>query len=156
MTPPSQTIPNNSRWQKADRTALAVGRVLLASLFILAALNKMANYDATGVRMAVHGLQPTALLLPLTIALELLGGLSVAFAVRYAFVGAALLAVFTLATNVVFHQFWVATPEIRPLEFSLFFKNIAITGALIYFAANSCLEFLQTRHEIERHVRQPG
>ena len=153
MSTPPQTIPNNLRWQNADRTALVVGRVLLASLFILAALNKMVNYETTAVRMTANGLQPAALLLPLTIALELLGGLSVAFAVRYAFVGAALLAVFTLATNAVFHQFWVATPEIRPLEFSLFFKNIAITGGLIYFAANSWLAFLQSRYQVEGRVR---
>jgi putative oxidoreductase len=137
----------NTPWEQANNAALVVGRVLLASLFILAAVNKVANYDATAMRMDAHGLQPTALLLPLTIALELLGGLSVAFAVRWAFVGASLLAGFTLVTNVIFHQFWAAPPAIAPLEFSLFFKNIAITGALIYFAANNCLVFLKEKNQ---------
>jgi putative oxidoreductase len=118
------------------RVARVVGRALLASLFILAALNKMANYNATAVRMDAFGLHPVALLLPLTIALELLGGLSVAFANRWAGLAAVLLAGFTLATNFVFHQFWLSPAELRPLELSLFFKNIAIAGALIYFAAN--------------------
>jgi putative oxidoreductase len=124
--------------QRVNQAAQVLGRFLLASLFVLAAVNKMANYDATAARMAAVGLQPVALLLPLTIALELLGGLSVAFATRGCAIGALLLAGFTLATNFIFHTFWLAAPDIRQLELSLFFKNVAIAGALIYFAASPC------------------
>jgi putative oxidoreductase len=130
------SVHPNAEQERVACAALVVGRVLLASLFILAAINKMANYNATAVRMDEFGLQPAALLLPMTIAMELLGGLSVAFAVRWAFIGAALLAGFTVATNLIFHQFWLSPPDIRPFELSLFFKNIAIAGALIYFSAN--------------------
>jgi putative oxidoreductase len=135
MTTPSHVHRVIRQQQKASHIAMVIGRVLLASLFVLAAVNKINNYSATAIRMDAYGLQPTALLLPLTIALELLGGLAVAFAVRWACIGAVLLAGFTLATNLIFHQFWNVSASIAPLELSLFFKNIAITGALIFFAA---------------------
>lgn len=42
---------------------------------------------------------------------------------------------FTLATNAVFYRFWEFSEPIASLEVSLFFKNVAIAGALIFVAA---------------------
>jgi len=78
------------------------------------------------------GLAPAALLLPATILLELIGGLSVAYGRRPAIYAAPALFAFTLATNLWFHRFWELEGEIATLELSLFFKNIAIAGALLF------------------------
>jgi putative oxidoreductase len=121
--------------QIAIGLAEALGRASLASLFVLGGINKILNYDATGVRMAEAGLEPAALLLPATIALEIGGGLLVAFGGNLAWLAAAALAVFTLATNFFFHRFWEMTGVQAETELSLFFKNVAVFGALTYAAA---------------------
>lgn len=116
-----------------SRAALPVGRVVLASLFVLGGLNKLMNYGATQVQMSDVGLWPV--LLPLVIALELGGGLAVALG-RWGAVSAALaLAAFTLATNIFFHDFWAMSGEVAALELSLFFKNVSIAGGLLFAAA---------------------
>ena len=109
-----------------------IGRSGLASLFMLGGINKLMTYSETQTRMADVGLVPTNLLLPATIALELMGGLSVAYGRRPAIFAAAALSVFTLATNVWFHRFWTMSGEMASLELSLFFKNVAIAGALLF------------------------
>jgi putative oxidoreductase len=113
------------------------GRVLLASLFILAGINKILNYTPTLTMMQAAGLEPAGLLLPLTIALELGGGLLVALGRKGTVPAAAALALFTLATNLFFHDFWNRAGELAMLQLSLFFKNVAISGALLFVAAKS-------------------
>lgn len=121
---------------KSWTTLLAViGRSGLASLFVLGGTNKILTYSETQARMTEVGLGPAALLLPATIALELLGGLLIVFGARASIYAAGALALFTLATNAWFHRFWELDGEIAALELSLFFKNAAIAGALLFYAA---------------------
>lgn len=121
--------------ENLGRLGLLVGRVVLASLFVLGGINKLMNYDATLVQMSAVGLEPAGVLLPFVILLELGGGLAVAFGRWMAAIAAAALAVFTLATNIFFHDFWAMSGEMAQLELSLFFKNVAIAGGLLYVAA---------------------
>jgi putative oxidoreductase len=114
-----------------------VGRMMLASLFLLAGINKVLNYNATLVMMDGAGVQPAALLLPPTIALELGAGGLIVVGNRYSFPSALALAAYTLATNVFFHRFWSFEGDLAQLQLSLFFKNVAIIGALLYLAASA-------------------
>lgn len=114
---------------------LVVGRIGLASLFLLGGLNKLLNYEDTASLMTEAGLAPASILLPLTIALEIGGGLLVAYGRFLAPLAALALALFTLATNWFFHPFWTLQGDIRALQLSLFFKNISIAGGLIFLAA---------------------
>jgi putative oxidoreductase len=115
------------------------GRGVLASLFLLAALNKILNPQMMMAMMHEGGLPLIPLLFPVTIALEGIGGALVARGGRLAVPAALVLAVFTLATNALFHQFWSLTGREAALEISLFFKNVAIAGGLIYVAAMEAL-----------------
>lgn len=109
----------------------------MASLFLLGGINKIANFEATAARMTEVGLSPASALLPAAIALELGAGLLLAIG-RWGSRPAALaLALFTLATNIYFHNFWTLDGDVRALELSLFFKNVAIAGALLMFSTQS-------------------
>ncbi|MEL6371671.1 MAG: DoxX family protein [Pseudomonadota bacterium] len=112
-----------------------IGRVGLASLFLLGGINKLSSFAATAERMESVGLVPVIVLMPATIALELIGGAMLALKAQFAWIAALLLAVFTLATNLYFHAFWTLEGELRALELSLFFKNVAIAGALVFAAS---------------------
>jgi len=116
-------------------TALSVaGRVTLAALFLYAGCLKLTSYQATMASMTVAGLAPAALLLPATIALELGAGLLVAIGRWGAAPAALMLAAFTIATNIYFHNFWTMEGETARLQGSLFIKNVAIAGGLLYVA----------------------
>lgn len=114
---------------------LIISRWTLASLFILGGINKMIAFSATALRMESVGLAPVAILLPITIALEIGGGLLLASGSRFASFAGFALAFFTLATNLFFHRFWSVDAALAPLELSLFFKNVAIVGGLMFVSA---------------------
>ncbi len=84
--------------------------------------------------MSQAGLPLVELLLPLTIALELFGGLLVLAGKRFHVEAAILLALFTLSTNLVFHDFWAMAEPERSVELSLFLKNLVVIGALLFVA----------------------
>lgn len=118
----------------------AAGRAGLALLFILGGLNKLTSFGEVAARMEGVGIAPAALFLPLTILLEIGAGALLALGPmiaggRYAPSAALALAVFTIATNVFFHRFWEIEGDLKALELSLFFKNVAIAGALVFAAA---------------------
>ena len=70
----------------------------------------------------------------IAVVIELLGGLAllIGFRTRYA---ALALAVFTLVASFFFHAYWSLPAEQQMMQQLMFFKNIAITGGLLAFAA---------------------
>jgi putative oxidoreductase len=115
---------------------LAIGRIMLASLFVLGGINKIPNYAATLSKMAEVGLEPAQLLLPLVIIVELGAGVAIMIGNRIAIPAALLLVTYTFATNIFFHDFWNMEGEKAALELSLFFKNLSIMGGLLFIAAS--------------------
>lgn len=113
-----------------------LGLCALASLFLLGGLNKILNWQATIDQMQEVGLAPAALLLPLTVMLEIGGGAALIYGRMPGAVLGVMLAVFTVATNLVFHRFWELSGEMAGLELSLFFKNVSIAGGLLFVAVH--------------------
>lgn len=105
-----------------------LGRALLAAVFILAGINKMQGYEATANLMQQFGVP--AILLPGTIALEILGGLAV-FAGFYARLAALPLALFTLASALIFHSNFA-----DDVQLAMFLKNLAIAGGFLLLFAH--------------------
>lgn len=105
-----------------------LGRALLALIFILAGINKIQGYEATAGYMQQYGVP--ALLLPGTIALEILGGFAV-LAGFYSRLAAIALAVFTVAAALIFHSNF--TDDVQMV---LFLKNLAITGGFLLLFAH--------------------
>ncbi|MCY1549558.1 Inner membrane protein YqjF [compost metagenome] len=70
----------------------------------------------------------------IALVIELFGGLAllIGFRTRYA---ALALAVFTLVASFFFHAYWAVPAEQQMVQQLMFFKNIAITGGLLAFAA---------------------
>lgn len=109
--------------------ATLIGRIGLSMIFILSGLDKLgAGYAGTQGYMESMGV-PGALL-PLVIALEVLGGLAIAIGLltRWAAVG---LAVFSVASAVLFHF----APDDQG-QFINFMKNLAIAGGFLVLAAH--------------------
>ena len=105
-----------------------LGRLMLATLFVVAGYGKIAGYDGTAGYMAALGVP--ALLLPVVIALELGGGLALALGFKTRIV-AFLLGGFTMLAGLIFHNNFA-----DPMQQVMFLKNVAIAGAFLMLLAN--------------------
>ena len=110
-----------------------LGRVLIAAIFLAAGLNKISGYDGTVGYMESMGV-PGALL-PLVIALEVLGAVAIIVGWRtrlFAF----LLAGFSVVSAVIFHR---ALGD--SMQFILFMKNVAMAGGFLFLVARGAGEW---------------
>lgn len=97
-------------------------RVALAALFIIAGLGKISGYE--GVAGYMQSMGVPGFLLPLVIALEIVGGLAIAVGYRTRLV-AFLLAGFSVLSGLIFHS------PLDPAEQTNFLKNLAIAGGFL-------------------------
>jgi putative oxidoreductase len=100
-----------------------IGRILIASIFLSAGIEKIMNPGQTQQYMASHGMPLVGFLMVCAIAVELGGGLSVLFGFK-ARLGAAVLALFLVPTTLIFHTKF-------PDQQINFMKNLAIIGGLL-------------------------
>jgi len=111
-----------------------MARILIAQLFVIAGIGKLSAFPKTAAFMANSGLPMPDLLLVLTIALELGGGLLLILGWKARWVAAGLFG-FTLIATWVFHPFWAVEPQLLRNEMNNFMKNLAIMGAMVYIMA---------------------
>ena len=109
--------------------ASLVGRVLLSAIYLLSGLSKVAAPAATIGYISSAGLPFAPLGLAIAVAVEVLGGAALIAGYRTRFV-AAVLAIFTVATALAFHNH-LADQD----QFIHFFKNIAMAGGLLQVVA---------------------
>ena len=114
--------------------AMFLGRIFLALLFVVSGIGKITGYAGTAAVMASKGLPLVDILLPLTIAVELGGGLllAVGWKARWA---AAVLFLFLIPTTLIFHQFWGIDPKLVQMQKIHFLKNVAIMGGMLMVLA---------------------
>ena len=107
-----------------EKLSLLVGRLLMAQLFLLAGLSKIAAYEGTQGYMEAFGL-PGALL-PLVIIFEVGAGIALiaGFFTRYVAWG---LAAFSIVSALIFH-----TDFGDQTQMILFMKNLALAGGLLF------------------------
>ena len=118
----------------AQDTLALIGRVLLALLFVPEGWGKMAGFASTVGYIASKGVPLPEVCAALAIAAELGLGLLllVGWQARWAALG---LAVFTFVVTFIFHNFWAVPADQLMAQRLNFFKNMAITGGLLAFAA---------------------
>jgi putative oxidoreductase len=112
-----------------------LGRVFLALLFVVSGIGKITGYAGTAAVMASKGLPMVDILLPLTIAVELGGGLLLALGWKARWAAAALF-LFLIPTTLIFHQFWGIDPKLVQMQKIHFLKNVAIMGGMLMVLAN--------------------
>ena len=108
-----------------------VARVLLAQVFIVSGIGKIKGFAATAALMGNLGLPAPQLLLVLTLALELGGGILLVLGWQTRWLALAFFG-FTFLTAVVVHPFWSAEPASFGGQLNNFMKNLAIMGGMLY------------------------
>lgn len=122
-----------------ENTADLAGRILLAAMFLIAGVGKISGYAGTQGYMESMGV-PGALL-PLVIALEVLGAIAIIVGYRTRLVALAL-AGFTLVAGFVFHGGADQMQQIMLL------KNLSVAGGFLLLVARGAGEWsLDARRE---------
>ena len=108
---------------KLQELSAPIGRLLLSMIFIFSGFTKITGYAATQGYMEAMGVP--GMLLPLVIAVELLGGIAILLGFKARLV-AILMAGFSIVSALLFHQFWIDESQMNP-----FMKNIAMAGGFL-------------------------
>ena len=112
----------------------ALGRVLLALIFVRAGINKIGSIDAAATEMASHGIPLSNILVFGAIAMELGVGLLL-MAGLFARCAALALLFYTLVLALLFHPYWAVPAAQARLQASIFFAHLSIMGGMLMVAA---------------------
>lgn len=119
---------NNANVQN---TAALVGRILLALIFITSGFGKLTGFEGTVGYIASKHLPLPQVAAIIAVLCELGGGilLLVGFKARWA---GLVLAIFTLAAGLLFHDYWNLTDAAQIAANKInFWKNVAISGGML-------------------------
>jgi putative oxidoreductase len=120
--------------KKLDSTFFIVGRSLLGLYFILPGLSKVFDFASTLALMRMKGVPFSLVLLPLTIVIQLLGGIFLILG-RNLRLTAFVLFGLTIVINLFIHNFWALTGDpSQGHEIQNFVKNLAIAAGLLVLA----------------------
>ena len=109
-----------------------IGRALIALLFIPAGLSKIGGFAGTVGYIASKGMPLPEVGAAIAILVEV--GVAIAFLLGYKTrIAAIVLAVFTVASGIIFHNFWAVPDAMKMAQQINFFKNLAIAGGLLAF-----------------------
>jgi putative oxidoreductase len=115
-------------------TLYRIGRVLLASLFVISGLLKITAFSGVVGYMSSLGIPFATFAVLLTILVEVGGGLAIMTGWN-ARPAALVVALFTVGATLAAHRFWQADPASVQNQLNHFLKNISIIGALLMLAA---------------------
>lgn len=134
--------------EKMQDAATLIGRVLLAHVFVVAAILKFSNFSATAAFMNSVGVPAAPALLAVSLPIELAGGLMIAVGWKARWAAAAL-SIWLVVVTPLFHAFWGLEPAQMSDQLNHFMKNASILGGLLLVVARGAgsmsLDARQTR-----------
>jgi putative oxidoreductase len=147
---PLDPVTEDTRVHNVPRSTMAlVGRLLIATLFIVAGIPKFTEPGAAVAYMSSQGIPNPDVLVYVAGAAEILGGLALAFGflTRLAAVG---LVIYLVPVTLYFHHFWNLEGMEAKTQLVNFTKNLALMGGLLMVAALG-----PARYSIDAAVRRP-
>jgi len=111
-----------------------LGRVCISGTFLWGAYEKFKNYNATMSYMKSRNIPKVNIVLPVSLALKVLGGLLIFFG-WHAHIGAFLLLIVMVPSVTRLHAFWDRTGNDKEVERALFMKEVAIIGGILLLLA---------------------
>jgi putative oxidoreductase len=129
-----------------QRYSMVAARVLIATIFMMTALNIIGQGFAAH-QLAANGVPPN--LVPILVmaarALQLVAGLGLILGL-YPRISALALLLFLIPATLVGHAFWLAIgTSLYPIQLINFFKNVCMAGGLIFIIATTSQPVLLPR-----------
>ena len=122
-----------------------IGRMLFAAIFIGSGVQHITRGAAMSEHLGARGVPAPNLMVRLTGAAVLIGGISILLG-AYARIGAAFLVIFLIPTAVVMHNYWrLNDPVAKANDQAHFFKDLALAGAalLIWYFGSGPFSLVQ-------------
>jgi putative oxidoreductase len=116
--------------QNVTKLFYPAGRAFLGALFFISGINKILGFSYVAGWMASSGVPAANLLLAVTIAIEVAGGLMLITGYKPR-LAAIVIALFLVPVTLVFHAFWSADAANYQNQLTQFLKNIAILGGML-------------------------
>jgi putative oxidoreductase len=114
---------------------LAVGRIVIAILFVMSGLEKAMDLNGTAAAIGGKGLPLPQVLAVATVVVELGGGLLIIVGWQTRLVALAL-AIFSAVAAYFFHDFWHYPPGAEHTDNMIhFMKNVSIIGGFLMLCA---------------------
>lgn len=125
-----------------------LARIAVAMPFLLSGLAKLGDFNGAVAEVrGLTGLEPAALVAVLVIVTQLAGSALLVAGGRFAWIGAAALAGFTIVATLYAHAYWLKPEAERFLHQNVFFEHVSIVGGL------ALLAILATRPARGEHQR---
>ena len=123
------------KWfKKLDSLFFITGRSLLGLYFIAPGLSKVFDFASTLALMRMKGVPISLVLLPLTIVIQLLGGILLILGKNLRLTAFMLFGL-TILINIFIHNFWALSGDpSQGHETQNFIKNLAIAAGLLVLA----------------------
>ena len=118
----------------AQDTLALIGRLLIALLFVPAGFGKLMGFSGTVGYITSAGLPLPEVAAVVAIIIELGFGIALVLGFKTRWT-AIVMAIFTLVTALTFHKYWSSPDAMVAMQKINFFKNMAIAGGLLAFAA---------------------
>ena len=120
--------------KKLDNLFFIVGRTLLGLYFIGPGLGKVFEFTATLALMRIKGVPFSSVFLPLTIFIQLIGGIFLILGKNLRLASFMLFGL-TICINIFIHNFWALNGDpSQAHEIQNFIKNLAIAAGLLVLA----------------------
>ena len=118
---------------RQNDTALLIGRLLMASLFLAAGIPKaMGGYIGFGKYLGNLGVPSPEIMSMVATAIEVLAPVAIILGVFH-HTSALILIAFVIAATFLAHRFWEFPVEQVTNQRNHFFKNIAVIGGLLFY-----------------------
>ncbi len=113
---------------------ILLGRIGIGLLFVWQATTRIRQWHGTKAYIETKNVPIIPFYLPVAIAVQILCGLSllIGWQVRFA---AGILALFTIVSTILFHDFWNLEEPEKTWEKTLFMKDVAVLGGLFILIA---------------------
>jgi putative oxidoreductase len=116
---------------KLDHPAIPMlGRLLMTYIFLTSGLAKVFSWSGNIAYMSTRHLPLIPVLLAIATIIELGGSISLVTGYK-AREAALIMFVYLIFVTVIFHNYWVARPEMAGAQETHFRKNLAIMGGLL-------------------------
>jgi uncharacterized membrane protein YphA (DoxX/SURF4 family) len=132
---PAYRIPAPIAWLLTRRLLADAARLALVSPFLISGLVKLFDFHGAIAEVTELKLQP-ATFFAAAVILTQLGGSALFMTRRFCWLGAGILATFTLIATLLAHAFWTFPAVERGHQTATFFEHVAIIGG---FAAAAIL-----------------
>jgi transmembrane protein len=110
-----------------------LARTVLTFMFWGSGLSKLLDFSGGVAEMTHFGLEP-AVVFNIAVIITQLGGSALIILNRHAWLGAGALAVFTLLTIPIAHNFWAMEEPMKTFEFYVVTEHLSIVGVLMLVA----------------------